>query len=405
MALPEAQIHLPPKLVPMFLIPRGQLRYRASWGGRGSAKSVTFATMALILGYMEPLRILCTRDLLDSIKESFYAELKAAIETQPWLTWFYEVGESYIRGRNGTEFLFKGLRYNIKDIKSMARIDICIVEEAEGVAEKSWLDLEPTIRAPGSEIWVIWNPEKEGSPVDKRLRGPELPPRAMVVEMNYADNPWFPPELEELRVMQQRILDPDTYAWIWEGAYLKQSKSSVFYGKWHVEAFMPADDWDGPYYGLDFGFSNDPTAGVKMWIHDNVLYYEYEVGGVEIELDHLPSVLVGGLPGVEHHELRCDNARPESISYLQRHGLPLAVACDKGKGSVEDGIAHMKSFARIVIHPRCTAVQQEYRDYSYKVDRLTGQITTVLQDKDNHYIDASRYGLEPVMSVRWSFFS
>jgi phage terminase large subunit len=426
MAEVESQIHLPPKLVPLFAPPRGTLRYRASKGGRGSAKSMTFAKMAAVFGYMEPLRILCTRDLLESIKESFYAEIKAAIESEPWLAWFYDVGESYIRGRNGTEFIFKGLRYNIKDIKSMAQIDICIIEEADSVSEKSWLDLEPTIRAPKSEIWVIWNPEVEGSPVDKRLCGPELPPRAMVVEMNYRDNPWFPAVLEEQRITQKRLLDPDTYAWIWDGAYLKQSKSSVFYGKWVVEAFTPADDWDGPYYGLDFGFSNDPTAGVKMWVYDETLYYEYECGGVGIETNQICEILRTGkftqddgtelhedswgvgLPGVENYEIRCDNARPETISAMQKqktNGLPLAVACDKGKGSVEDGIAHMKSFKRIVIHPRCQMVETEMKKYSYKVDRLTGQVTTILVDKDNHYIDASRYGLEPVMSARWSFFS
>lgn len=375
--------------------------------------------MLAIFGFAECLRILITRDLLDSIKDSFYAELKAVIEDTPYLAWHYDIKENSIKGRNGTEFLFKGLRYNIKDIKSMANIDICLIEEAEGVAEKSWLDLEPTIRADGSEIWVIWNPETEGSPVDKRFRGPELPPRCMVVEMNHEDNPWFPAVLEEQRITQRRLLDPDTYAWIWDGAYLKQSKSSVFYGKWRVADFTPADDWDGPYYGQDFGFSNDPGAAVRLWVYLNILWVEYEVGGIGIELDDLPHVLQTGLdkngmqlegvtgtglPDVTRHEMPSDNSRPETISYLQRHGLPMVTACVKGKGSVEDGIEHMKSFEHIVIHTRCSQTAREMKEFKYKVDRLTGTITRVPVDKDNHYIDAIRYALEKVMAARWSFF-
>ena len=116
-----------------------------------------------------PLRILCTRDIQDSIKESFHAELKNAIASEPWLAAAYDVGIDY-RGKNGTEFIFKGLRHNITSIKSMAQIDLCIVEEGEDVPEHSWESLEPTIRAHKSEIWVIWNPRAVGSSIDKRFR-------------------------------------------------------------------------------------------------------------------------------------------------------------------------------------------------------------------------------------------
>lgn len=148
----QVDVKLPPKLVPVFAPPRGELRYRGAYGGRGSAKSFSFAKMAAIYGYMEPLRILCTRDIQDSIKESFHAELKNAIASEPWLAAAYDVGVDYLRGHNGTEFIFKGLRHNISSIKSTAQIDLCIVEEAEDVPQYSWDDLEPTIRTPKSEI-------------------------------------------------------------------------------------------------------------------------------------------------------------------------------------------------------------------------------------------------------------
>ena len=149
------QIEIPPKLVPVFAPQRGGVRYRGAYGGRGSGKSFTFAKMAAIWGAIEPLRILCTRELQNSIKESFHAELKSAIASDQWLESCYDVGIDYIRGRNGTEFMFRGLRHSMGAIKSTAKIDLCIVEEAEDVPERSWVDLIPTIRSPKSEIWVI----------------------------------------------------------------------------------------------------------------------------------------------------------------------------------------------------------------------------------------------------------
>ena len=131
----QATVKIPPKLVPIFTTPRGSAQYRALYGGRGSAKSFTAALMAAIWGYAEPLRILCTREFQASIKESFHAELKAAIASQPWLEDHYDVGIDYLRGRNGTEFIFRGLRHNVGSIKSLAKIDLTICEEAEDIPE------------------------------------------------------------------------------------------------------------------------------------------------------------------------------------------------------------------------------------------------------------------------------
>jgi phage terminase large subunit len=400
----ELRIELPPKLLPVFEPPRGALRYRGAYGGRGSGKSFNFAKMAAIWGACEPLRILCARELQDSIKESFHAELKNAIASESWLSSVYDVGIDYLRCKNGTEFLFKGLRHNIGSIKSTAQLDLCIVEEAEDVPEASWQALEPTIRAPNSEIWILWNPKRDGSPVDARFRK-ITPPRSRIVEMNYTDNPWFPTVLEEQRQHHQRTLDPETYAHIWNGQYLRIGKASVFAGKWRVDEFTPGSDWHGPYYGLDFGFASDPSAGVKCWVHDNRLLIEHEVGGVGIEIDALGQVVANGLPGADSHEVRADNARPESISYLRRNGLPRIKPCEKGKGSVEDGVSHIKAYDEVIIHTRCKRTQEEFLLYSYKVDKLSGDILPVLVDAHNHWIDALRYALEPVMKKRKSIYS
>lgn len=391
-------VRVPKPLEAMFVTPRTALRWRVMNGGRGSGKSFTAAKMAAIWGAESKIRILCTREFQNSIKQSFHAELKNAIASEPWLTGQYDVGADYIRHKtNGTEFIFAGLRRNIDSIKSLAQIDICIVEEAESVPAESWLALVPTIRAPGSGFLVIYNPKRRDSWVAQQFDGEELPPRCAVVTVNYNDNPWFPPELEEQRQHDQRVLDHALYKHIWLGDYWEKSEAQVFSSRWRVDEFSPRDDWSGPYYGVDFGFANDETAGVKLWINNGVLYIEHEIYERHIETDALGMRLINALPGIEKHVSRADNARPETISYLRRHGLPRIEACRKGKGSIEDGVAFIKSHSEVVIHPRCNGTAKEFELYSYKVDRLSGEVQPVIVDAYNHAIDAIRYALEPLM--------
>ncbi|MBC8718814.1 phage terminase large subunit [Ochrobactrum sp. Marseille-Q0166] len=393
----EAMIRLPPKLVPIFSKPRGAVQYRGAYGGRGSGKSFNFAKMAAVWGYAEPLRVLCTREFQASIKESFHAELKAAIASEPWLEAHYDVGIDYLRGSNGTEFIFRGLRHGVSSIKSLAKIDLTIVEEAEDVPEVSWLALEATVfRQPRSELWPIWNPRLDGSPVDLRFRK-NAPANAIVTEMNWNDNPFFPVGLETLRKREQERLDPNTYAHVWEGAYLENSNAQVFAGKYRIAEFELKTNWDGPYQGGDFGFAQDPTAAIRCWINDDVLYISHEAGRVGLELDDTSPFILRHISGFDQYATRWDNARPESISHLKRHGLPRSEPVDKWKGSVEDGIAFLRSFREIVVHPRCVETIKEMRLYSYKVDRLTGDVLPTLVDANNHYIDALRYAVSPMI--------
>jgi phage terminase large subunit len=355
--------------------------------------------MALVFGLAKPLRILATREFQASIKESFHAELCAVLEDYPWLAAHYDVGVDYLRGANGTEFIFRGLRRNMSSIRSMSRIDLAIVEEAEDVPEESWRQLIPTVRAPKSEIWAIWNPRTKGSPVDKRFV--QTPPDdAVVAFINYEDNPWFPDVLERERRSDRERLDPATYAHVWEGAYLENSSAQVFSGKWRVYDFKVGQDWQGPYHGLDFGFSCDPTAAVRVWIHGGRLWIEYEAVSVGLELDDTARFLEAKIPGASKYVIRADSARPESISFLRRNGLPQIVAVKKGPNSVEDGIAFLRSFVEIVIHPRCVEAIKEFRLYSYKVDKYTGDILPEPVDAFNHVPDAVRYAVEPLMRQR-----
>lgn len=213
-------IDVPDKLVPVFV---GPARYRCSYGGRGSGKTRTFATMAAVHGARAASAgkrgiILCCREFMNTLADSSFSEVKEAIESNEWLTSVYEVGKEYIRTKDGrVEFSFAGLRHNIGSIKSKALILLCWVDEAERVSELAWVTLIPTVRANDSEIWVTWNPERKGSPTDKRFRQVS-DDDTRIAQVNWRDNPWFPQVLEKER--QRDLRDrPDQYEHIWEGGY------------------------------------------------------------------------------------------------------------------------------------------------------------------------------------------
>ncbi|WP_272682868.1 PBSX family phage terminase large subunit [Providencia sp. PROV119] len=391
-----ARIEIPPKLIPAF---EGNYRYRCSHGGRGSAKTRTFALMTAIRGYMAAMNgqsgvILCAREYMNSLEESSMEEVKQAIRSVPWLNDFYELGEKYIRTKcRSVSYVFAGLRHNLDSIKSKARILIAWVDEAESVSETAWTKLTPTVREAGSEIWVTWNPEKDGSATDKRFRK-EPPDNAIIVEMNYDDNPWFPSVLEEERLNDQARLDAATYAWIWEGAYLENSDKQVLANKYVVQSF-PDDLWqkaDRLLFGADFGFAKDPNTLIRMFILDDCLYIEREAYGVGVELDHMPA-FYDEIPEARKWPIKADSARPETISYLKRQGFNISAA-KKWQGSVEDGITYLRGFKQIIIHPRCKETAKEARLYSYKTDRITGEVLPVIEDAYNHCWDAVRYGLD-----------
>ncbi|EPO2452705.1 PBSX family phage terminase large subunit [Providencia rettgeri] len=391
-----ARIEIPPKLIPAF---EGNYRYRCSHGGRGSAKTRTFALMTAIRGYMAAMNgqsgvILCAREYMNSLEESSMEEVKQAIRSVPWLNDFYELGEKYIRTKcRSVSYVFAGLRHNLDSIKSKARILIAWVDEAESVSEIAWTKLAPTVREAGSEIWVTWNPERDGSATDKRFRK-NPPDNAIVVEMNYDDNPWFPSVLEDERLNDQARLDTATYAWIWEGAYLENSDKQVLANKYVVQSF-PDDLWqqaDRLLFGADFGFAKDPNTLLRQFILNDCLYIEYEAYGVGVELDHMPA-FYDKIPEARKWPIKADSARPETISYLKRQGFNISAA-KKWQGSVEDGITHLRGFKQIIIHPRCKETAKEARLYSYKTDRITGEVLPVILDANNHCWDAVRYGLD-----------
>lgn len=400
-----ATLPLAPKVVPVF---QGEARNRVLHGGRGSSKTRAAALMTAVDGYRFGRSgiggvMLCAREHLNSLEESSMQEVKEAIRSVDWLNAYYEIGEKFIRSKDRRiSYAFAGLRHNIDAMKSKARILRAWVDEAEKVSDEAWRTLLPTVRAQGdwwqSEVWITYNPESPDSATHRRFRA-DPSEYTKIAEVNWSDNPWFPEVLNRERLEDLR-LRPETYGHVWEGEFLTRSNALVFLNRFRQEAFSPEEDWNGPYYGLDFGFSADPTAGGRLWIHENRLFVEHELYAKQLQLDEMPGALARALPQAGMHTVRCDSARPDQISYLARNGIPGAVGAKKGPGSVESGIEFMKQFEEIVIHPRCPNTYTEFMKYSYKVDRLSGDILPKLVDADNHAIDAIRYALEPIIRFR-----
>lgn len=198
--------------------------YRGAWGGRGSAKTRTFAKMSAVWGVRfaqanMPGVIVCGREFMNSLDESSLAEVKAAILSEPWLAEYYDIGEKFVRTKDGRiDYAFIGLRHNLDSIKSKALIRLLWVDEAEPVSETAWMKADPTVREDGSEMWVTWNPERKKSATHKRFRL-DPPEGAKIAEMNWRDNPWFPANLNRKR-LEDKNKRPDQYEHVWEGGFV-----------------------------------------------------------------------------------------------------------------------------------------------------------------------------------------
>lgn len=364
-------------------------RYKVAYGGRGSTKSWTAAGCLLLIAMRSKVRILCTRQLQTSIKDSVHKLLSDTI-VRLQLEPYFEITRDTIRCYNGSEFIFKGLQSQTTEIKSIEGIDYCWVEEAQSVSEDSWSILIPTIRKEGSEIWVTFNPDRQEDATYQRFVV-NPPPDSIVQLINYNDNPWFTDVLRK-EMEYDKSVDYGKYEHVWLGKTVINTEAQIYHDKFELKEFATPDGAIF-YYGADWGFANDPTAIVRCFIQDQCLYIDYESGGIGVEFEDLPA-LFDKLPDSRRWDIRADCARPETISYVARQGFKIK-ACPKWKGSVEDGIEYIRSFRRIYVHPRCKHTYEEFKFYSYKQDKNTNEILPIVLDKNNHYMDALRYALNP----------
>jgi len=370
-------------------------RFKGLKGGRGSGKSHFFAellTEAMVMN--KDLPAVCIREIQKSLQYSAKALVEEKID-QYNLGRFFDINKTEILRRNGKGVcIFQGMQDHTADsIKSLEGFKIAWVEEAQNLSSRSLRLLRPTIRAPGSEIWFSWNPDQPTDAVDKFFQDAQGE-GVLLSHINYDQNPFITKELIEEMQLDQRI-DPDMFGHVWLGEYNTKSDAQIFNGKYQVDEFEPQEGWDGPYYGADWGFSQDPTTLVRCWINGERLYIDYEYYKIGLEITDTPAAFKT-IPGADTHTIRADNARPETISHVRRAGLNIVPAV-KGKGSVEDGIAYIRGFEKVVIHRRCVKTADEFRLYRYKIDRFSGDILPDIIDAHNHCIDAIRYALEPMI--------
>lgn len=370
-------------------------RYKGAEGGRGSGKSRFFAGLVLECSIVDGGDTVCIREIQRTLDQSVKKLLENSIQEQN-LGDYFEVQDRRVitrpaMGGQGV-IAFEGMQNHTADsIKSLEGFKRAWVEEAQTLSERSLSLLRPTIRAEGSELWFSWNPRFKTDPVDQFFKGAEKPPDSVLVKANYMDNPWFP-EVLRMEMEYDRKRDPEKYAHVWLGEYETHSEARVF-KNWKIEDFERPP---GTVYrlGADWGFSIDPSVMVRCSLDGNRLYVDYEAYRIGCEIVNLPELFLS-IPEAEKWPSTADSARPETISHMQNHGFSKMTAAIKGAKSVEEGIAFLQSFD-IVVHPRCKHVIDELTLYKYKQDPMTGDVLPILEDKNNHCIDALRYACEGV---------
>ncbi|MDE7033890.1 MAG: PBSX family phage terminase large subunit [Mucispirillum sp.] len=362
-------------------------RYKVLYGGRGSGKTHAIAEYLVVQSLLNKERILCTREIQKSIKESVYEVLVQKI-SKLGLEKYFNITESRIANVSGSEFIFAGLRTNVESIKSMEGITKCWIEEAQTISRNSLDVLIPTIRKEKSELIFSFNPCNEMDPVYQDF---VVNPKsdAWVQKVNYVDNPLFPEVLEKERAECEKR-NPDDYKWIWLGELRKISDAQIFKNIFEVKEFETPSSARF-YHGADWGYAEDPTTLIRCFIEDGCLYIDKECYGKHVELDDLPRFF-SKIETAARWPVYGDAARPDIIKYLRRRGYNIR-KCDKWQGSVEQGISYIRNFYKVYIHPDCINTINEFERYSWKQDRNTNEILPVPVDKDNHCIDALRYAL------------
>ena len=358
-----SKLPIPEKLIPVFT---GEADVRGSHGGRGSAKTRTFALMAAVYGYRYGKtgvkgQILCCRQFMNSLDDSSLEELKRAIDSVDYLAEYYDVGDKYIKSRDGNiYFTFAGLDRNIGSVKSKGRILLCWIDEAEPVTEYAFSILTPTLREEGegwnAELWVTWNPERETAAVEQRYRNSK-DPGVKIVEMNYSDNKKFPKKLERER-LRDKEERPDDYDWIWEGKHRKHI-TGTYYAAHLTKARkdgrvgrVPIDPLMTVRLFVDIGGTGAKADAFTIWAAQFIgleirwlKYYESVGQPIDAHLrwcrenDFTPDVAQFWLP----HD-GATNDKVHKVSYesaLEKAGYKVTVVPNQGKGAamarIEEG--------------------------------------------------------------------
>lgn len=374
-------------------------RYKVLYGGRGGAKSWGVARALLILGASKPLRVLCAREFQKSMSDSVHKLLSDQV-TALGLQSFYEVQQTVIKGKNGTEFTFHGLKHNVANIKSVEGTDICWVEEAQTVSKSSWDTLIPTIRKEGSEIWITFNPSLEADETYQRFV--KKPPTDSVVQkINWSDNPWFPKVLLQEKD-DLKAKDEDAYLTVWEG-HCKQTLDGAVYANEVRKATQDGRFTRVPYDASkpvqtfwDLGRADKTAIWFAQQIGFEYRFIDYYENQGHALGHYLQTLQQRGyvygdcwLPHDAQNELLASERTIEQ--QVRAAGYSVRIA---PKTSIADGIEAARTFFTSCYFDadKCSDGLQCLRNYRYDVDPETQQYSKhPLHDWASHGADAFRY--------------
>ena len=389
-------LEVPERLLPLLT---ENARYKVVHGGRGSGKSWTMARLLVLKAAAQPLRVLCARETQKSIQESVHRLLKDQIEMLD-LGHMFDIQETRILGKNGSEFNFAGIRQQgITNLKSYEGTDICWVEEAQVVTKRSWDVLVPTIRKPGSEIWVSFNPELDSD--ETFLRFVSSPPsNSLVISCNWSDNPWFPPELDQER-KDWLARDPVGYKTVWDGQ-CRPTVEGAIYASEMADALSQGRIRTVPYDPLlkvhtvwDLGWNDSMSiicvqrSASEVRIIDYIEDSHRTLDGYVQDLrqrawnwgtDYLP------------HDARSRDFKSgkSTEEILQALGRTVSVL---GRDDIEEGIRSARMvFPRVYFdQDRCGPLLNSLKRYRRQINQVTNQPGAPLHDEHSHAADSFRY--------------
>jgi phage terminase large subunit len=397
--LAEIEARFPKKLQFLF----APARYKVARGGRGSGKSWGFARALLIRGATEPTRVLCTREVQKSIQQSVHQLLSDQIAALH-LESFYTILQTEIRGANGTAFYFSGLSDQTTDsLKSFEGVDVAWVEEAQNITDRSWQNLIPTIRKNGSEIWMTYNPQLESDPTHRRFTV-EPPPDCVNVEMNYADNPWFPTVLEAERLHAQATMKAEVYAHIWEGKCKPAVEGAIYFDQMSAAGprigNCPHDPLLKTHGIWDLGFNDSMSIILTQKVSSEIRIVHYIEGTQRTLADYsaeLKALRLDGQPiNWGHHYLPHDGfAKRHQTGKMDSEilgGLGWSIQRTPMM-DVESGIKRAREiFSRVYFNKeRTTRLVECLKRYRRQISAATNEPGNPLHDEFSHGADAFRY--------------
>lgn len=393
------------------------------YGGRGGAKSFSIADYIILKSFDRSnanSHFLCAREIQSSLLSSVFSVVVKKIREFDLLKYFIITKQGLTNKVTGVKIIFRGLWRDPDSIKGIPDLKLIWIDEAAKISKSSWHILVPTAtRNKGCQLIVTFNPDFATDVVYDEFVTNNNRKNVFIKKIFYKDNPFPLPQefYDELEALKVR--DYEEYLHVYEGHCISNSQTKIFKRGtyWDVldeKTFVEHPDAELKF-GLDLGFSpTHPTFGVREYVHDDCLYITHEAVQTGLDTDLIPDFLIKHLPQVQHHTIWVDSSRPETISAINRKYLDNikqtldARGVEKGQGSVEDGIEHLKSYKMIYIHPRCERLIDNFDRYSFKTDRK-GNILRDIEKANDDGIDALRYAEEQTMKnksidySKWDF--